>query len=242
MKKLVFSLLMIFVLFVPTQVFGVQKVPILVYHSIDEFHGHGSKELYVTPENFEKQILYLKNHGYTLLTFENWQDINKVEKPVFITLDDGYKNNENVFTIFQKVKDERFSPRATLFVISDFIGRQNRLSKLELKRMADSGLFSIQSHTATHLDLTKNPDFENELKGSKEKIQKITGRPVIALSYPYGNYNNRVISETKKYYQFGLTTTPSLYSKKGIENENFFLPRIYVKYSTTLDDFANIVK
>ena len=76
----------------------------LVYHSIDEFTGSGSQELYVTPENFEKQIKYLRDHGFTLLTFENWKDINHVDKPIFLTFDDGYKNNEQAFKFFKNYK------------------------------------------------------------------------------------------------------------------------------------------
>jgi len=242
MKKIAIFVLCILILCLPLQVFAERKVPILLYHSIDEFKGHGSKELYVTPKNFEQQMMYLRDHGYTLLTFERWQDIDKVNKPIFITFDDGYKNNLNAFAAFQKVKTERFKPTGTIFVISDFIGRSNRLSQSDLKMMADSGLISIQSHTATHPYLTQIKNYGYELKESKDKIQRITGKPVIALAYPYGIFNDKVVAETKKYYLFGLTTTPELFSKKGIKDELYLLPRIYIKYSTTLDDFAKIVE
>ncbi|SLK36323.1 putative xylanase/chitin deacetylase [Mycobacteroides abscessus subsp. abscessus] len=242
MKKIAIIFFFLFLLLPSFSVFAEQKVPILVYHSIDEFHGQGSKELYVTPANFEKQMKYLLDRGFTLLTFERWQDIHKVEKPIFITLDDGYKNNVNVYDIFQRVKNNQFVPRATIFVISDFIGRTNRLSSKELKSLSDSGLFSIQSHSATHPDLTKITDFNHELKDSKEKIEKITGKEVNVLSYPYGNTDAKVIAEMKKYYSFGLTTTPELYTEKGIKDEHYLLPRKYIKYSTTLEEFAEIVE
>lgn len=234
--------LCLLVLILPSQVFAQRKVPILIYHSIDKFTGQGGKELYVTPENFQKQMIYLKDHGYTSLTFDRWKDMYKVNKPIFITFDDGYKNNLNAFAIFQKLENERFKPSGTIFVISDFIGRPNRLSKSDLKEMADSGMFSIQSHTATHPDLTQIKDYEYELKGSKDKIQKITGKPVNVLAYPYGKFNDKVIEETKKYYLFGITTTPELYTEKGIQDELYLLPRIYIKYTTTLDDFIKIVE
>lgn len=217
-------------------------VPILVYHSIDEFTGSGSKELYVTPESFERQMRYLKENGYTPLTFERWEDIDNVQKPVFITIDDGYENTLNAFQVFQKLKDDTFQPTATLFVISDFIGGPGRLSKTTLKSLADSGFFSIQSHTATHPDLTKKADFPYELKQSKEKIETITGRPVIAFAYPYGNFNDRAVAEAKKYYQFAVTTTPGAYVPMGIKNERYVLPRIYVTYSTSLEEFARALQ
>ncbi|GKU81985.1 polysaccharide deacetylase family protein [Niallia sp. NCCP-28] len=242
MKKTVIIILCLFTFMLPPQASAQRKIPILIYHSIDEFHGHGSKELYVTPDNFKKQMLYLRDHNFTLLTFDRWQDIHKVNKPIFITFDDGYKNNLNAFAIFQQLKNEQFTPMGTIFVISDFIGRSNRLSKEDLKKLADSKIISIQSHAATHPDLTKSNQLEYELKESKEKIQNITGKPVIALSYPYGSADDNVINEAKKYYLFGLTTTPEPFYEKGIKDELYLLPRIYVKYSTTLNEFAQIVE
>jgi peptidoglycan/xylan/chitin deacetylase (PgdA/CDA1 family) len=241
MKKVVMFFLSILIFFLPSHAFAQRKIPILIYHSIDEFKGQGSKELYVTPENFEKQMIYLRDHGYTLLTFDQWQDIYKVNKPIFITFDDGYKDNLNAFGIFQKLKNETFKPKGTIFVISDFIDRSNRLSKSDIKMVADSGIISIQSHTATHPDLTKIKNYQYELKVSKEKIQKITGKPVYALAYPYGKFDTEVVAETKKYYSFGLTTTPELFSEQSIKDELYLLPRIYIKYSTTLDDFKKII-
>ena len=104
MKKTVIFLISVLFIFLPTQVLAQKRVPILVYHSIDEFTGSGSQELYVTPESFEEQIKYLRDHGFTLLTFENWEDINHVDKPIFLTFDDGYKNNEQAFKTFKNYK------------------------------------------------------------------------------------------------------------------------------------------
>ena len=241
MKRIIYFSLCTLILFLPSQALAAKKVPILIYHSIDEFTGHGSEDLYVHPKNFEEQMTYLRDHGYTLLTFERWQEINNVKKPIFITFDDGYKNNLNAFAIFKKLAGENFKPTGTIFVISDFVGRSNRLSVSDLKMMSDSGFFSIQSHTATHPDLTKINNYEDELKKAKDKIQQMTGKPVIALAYPYGKYNRKVIAETKKYYKYGLTTDPGAFSEKGNEDELFTLPRTYITYTTTIEQFAKIV-
>ncbi|MEH7418864.1 polysaccharide deacetylase family protein [Neobacillus drentensis] len=242
MIRLFIMLVSIAITVSPVRLTAAQKIPILIYHSIAEYSGTGSKELYVTPENFEKQMIYLRDHGFTLLTFEQWHNAMKVKKPIFITLDDGYKNNLTVLTVFQKLQTREFMPKGTIFVISDFIGRANRLSRAEIKRMSDSALISIQSHTATHPDLTKSTNLTYELHESQEKIQQITGKKVIALAYPYGNTNKQVMTETKKYYLYGLTTTPGSYTPSGIKNEQYLLPRTYVKYSTTIEEFAKIVE
>jgi peptidoglycan/xylan/chitin deacetylase (PgdA/CDA1 family) len=242
MKK-VFLLLLFLIFGVSSHGAAEQKVSILLYHSIDEFTGHGLKGLYVTPENFEKQMTYLKEHGFTLLTFEQWQEREKVNKPIFITFDDGYKNNLKAYAIFQKLKTPNFQPKATIFAISDFVGRPNRLTTVELKALADSGFFSIQSHTATHPDLTKpTTNYEYQFKDSKEKIERMTGKPVFVLSYPFGKFNERVLEETKKYYQYGLTDNPLIHTENGKTNKNYLIPRQYIFYSTTLEEFARIVE
>ncbi len=242
MNKILIIVFILLMAAFPEQTHAVKKVPILIYHSIEEYSGYGQKELYVRPENFEKQMTYLRDHGFTLLTFERWADKDKVNKPIFLTFDDGYKNNLNVFYIFQRLKSENFNPTGTFFIIADFIERPNRLSPSDLKMLANSGLISIQSHTATHPELTKITHDEYELNHSKKKIEQITGKPVIALAYPYGDYDEKVVAETKKYYTYGLTTTPGPYIKTGIDNELYLLPRTYIKYSTTLDEFAEIVE
>lgn len=235
-------LLFICLIALATPVSAAKRVPILLYHSIAEFQGHGAKELYVTPADFEKQMMYLRDHGFTLLTFERWEDIEKVSKPIFLTFDDGYKNNLNAFSILEKMKSSTFQPTGTFFVIADFIGRSNRLSASDLKRVVDSNIISIQSHSSTHPELTKVKDYNYELKTSKEKIQQITGRPVIAIAYPYGLYNDRVIQEARNYYLYGLTTISEPYVKKGIQDERFLLPRMYVNYSMTMEEFSKIVE
>lgn len=98
-------------LVLPLHISAQQQVPILIYHSIDEFKGLGDKELYVTPENFEKQMRYLRDNGFTLLTFEQWQNLDNVEKPIFITFDDGYKNNLNAFAILKSWLMNALNPR-----------------------------------------------------------------------------------------------------------------------------------
>ncbi len=65
MKKVVMFFLCLLILILPSQIFAQRKVPILKYHSIDEFKGQVSKELYVKLKILEKQMIYLRDHGYT---------------------------------------------------------------------------------------------------------------------------------------------------------------------------------
>ncbi|MFK2825977.1 polysaccharide deacetylase family protein [Bacillus sp. B190/17] len=220
-----------------------QRVPILMYHAVDEYKGTGLKGLFVTPANFEAQMRYLKDNGYTLLTFERWKDVNKVNKPVFVTFDDGMKNNMTAFRILQTLKDDHFQPAATEYVIAARIdGGPPWLSTENLKEMVNSGIFSVQSHTMTHADLTKTTNYREELYDSKQKIEQITGKPVIAIAYPFGHFDDTVVEETKKYYHYATATKPGLFIEKGQQNERLLMQRVRISYSTTLQQFAALLE
>lgn len=220
-----------------------QYVPILMYHAIDDYKGVGLKELFVPPNNFEAQMRYLKENGFTLLTFEHWNEVNQVNKPILITFDDGMKNNMNALRVLQELKDEQFQPTATEYVIAGYIDSGSyRLSTEDIKEMVDSGIFSIQSHTMSHADLPKITNYEEELHASKDKIEQITGKPVIAIAYPYGHYDERVMEETKKYYKFATTTKPGQFIETGEPNEMLLMHRVRISYSTTIKQFAALVE
>jgi peptidoglycan/xylan/chitin deacetylase (PgdA/CDA1 family)/uncharacterized protein YceK len=220
-----------------------QHVPILMYHAIDDYKGNGTKELFVTPANFEAQMRYLEDNGYTFLTFERWDEINKVNKPVLVTFDDGMKNNLNAFNILLKLKNDKFKPVATEFMIAGCIDAgTNWLSSSDLKEMVKSGIYSVQSHTMTHNDLPKVTDYEKELNTSKEQIEQVTGKPIIALAYPSGHFNDKVVEETKKYYKYAVTTKPGQSIEKGELNEMLLLHRVRISYSTTINQFSSMLK
>ncbi|WP_379970919.1 polysaccharide deacetylase family protein [Ectobacillus sp. sgz5001026] len=217
------------------------EIPILMYHAIDDYHGVGIKDLFVSPAQFEKQMQYLKENGYTLLTFEQWNKRFEVNKPIFVTFDDGMKNNKNAFIVLTKLKDSSFTPKATAYVIADTVG-SSWLSHDEIKEMVNSGIFSIQSHTLSHADLPTLPNPEAELKGAKEQIESITGKPVIALSYPFGHVNDKVVEVAKKYYKFATTTKPGYFEERGKPNELLLQQRIRIHHSTTMEQFAALLK
>ncbi|MFS0820303.1 polysaccharide deacetylase family protein [Bacillus sp. 1P02SD] len=220
-----------------------QHVPILMYHAIDEYKGKGLKGLFVSPTNFESQMKYLKENKYTLLTFEQWGERNKVNKPILVTFDDGMKNNMNALRVLQSLEDENFLPRATEFVVAGRIGASPYwLSSEDIKQMVSSGIFSIQSHTMSHADLPIISNYENELNASKQKIENLTGYPVIAIAYPAGQFNDKVVEETKNYYTFAVTTKPGKFISKGKPNELLLLKRIRITSETTLRQFAWFVQ
>lgn len=205
-------------------------LPVLMYHAIDD-KVFGIKEMFVGVSNFEEQMKYLSDEGFTALEFSEINNNEEYSKPIIITFDDGYMDNyTNAYPILKKYK-----LKATIFMPANFIDSPQYLTSAQMKEMSD--IISFQSHSVTHPKLTKisKDDLNKECKESKEKIAKITGKPLIAFSYPFGIYNKEVAKTVSKYYPYAVTTNFGYY-KKG--DDNSAIKRIGVSYLYKLKDFA----
>lgn len=210
-----------------------KKLPMLMYHTSSEYTPGALTELYVKPSEFEKQIQYFNENNYTFCTFDNWHQLQKVENPIFITFDDGYRENyTEIFPILKK-----YNAKMTLFLTTDLINEPSRLSEEMIREMSDSGLVKFESHTLSHPDLASiSADTErliNEMSQSKTVIENITGIPVVALAYPHGSYNQKVIEIAKSYYYFGLRSSVGMHT---INLSNYEIRRLIVARKTTMNE------
>ncbi|MFS0645421.1 polysaccharide deacetylase family protein [Siminovitchia sp. 179-K 8D1 HS] len=218
-------------------------IPILMYHQIGENPVPEGYGLFVKSENFQKQMNYLKTAGFTPIHFDEIPNIKNIKNPIIITFDDGYENNMIAYEILKKVNDKSFKAKATFFIIGAKIDVKNYLSAAQIKEMSDSGIISIQSHTMTHPFFNDNEtagriNYTEQLRDNKLKLEQLTGKKVRVLAYPYGSYNDLVIAETKKYYDYAVTTKP------GIANTNdspYELKRVRVRFDTTLEQFKKSI-
>lgn len=139
------------------------KLPILIYHHFSE-QDFNENSLVIGRENFKRQIKYLKDNGYNSISIRQLVDFVEngtelPEKPVLITIDDGYESN---YTIAYEVLKE-FDTKATIFMIGHAVGAKTyKDTGLELdpyitieqgKEMIASGLISVQSHS---MDMHQN--------------------------------------------------------------------------------------
>lgn len=185
-----------------------KRVPVLMYHAVSD-DCWGSAELFVSPSVLDEQIAALLENGYTLITFEDFDRLESIEKPVMLTFDDGYDDNyDYLFPILQK-----YQVKATVFVIVDDIGKNHKLTADEIREMDASGLVSIQSHTMSHNYLsTQNAEqLDYELSQSKLALARLTGKEPFVLCYPTGMYSGLSLDVTAQYYQFGLLMSSGQY-------------------------------
>jgi len=171
------------------------KIPILVYHYVEYVKDTKDtirQSLNISPLIFEDQIKTLINNGYEIILVKDAADIldgkkEFREKMVAITFDDGYKDfYTDVFPILKK-----YHVKATVYIISGFIGLPNFMDEGQLREISQSTLVELGSHTVNHVNL----NYENEkviisqLLESKAKLEEITGGEVSDFAYPFGGYN-----------------------------------------------------
>ncbi len=189
------------------------RVPILMYHYVDAEPppvGRYADGLTVRTPDFLEEMDYLADHGYHTVTLADvylaMAGIRSLpDKPVALTFDDGGLDNYQV--AFPILRERRLT--ATFFVITKTVGAAGQMSWDQLREMADGGM-SIQSHTVSHPDLPGASDsrLRSELMGSREAIRQALGRPVYAVAYPAGSFDQRVIAAAKEAgYVMGVATS-----------------------------------
>lgn len=211
-------------------------VPVLMYHCVSEEPRNGDANLYVRPEQLEEEFDYLKSNGFTTLFAEEYENAYSVSKPVILTFDDGY---EDCYTrLFPLLRE--YNLKATIFMVSDYIGKDGYLSAAQIREMSRSGLVSVQSHTAHHIDLTNlSPDDLNaELRDSCAAIAKASGKNVTAIAYPGGYFNEEVLRETKRYFTYGYAIDTNRYSK----GNHYEISRGGVFRNTTLEAYRRAIE
>lgn len=200
------------------------EVPILMYHHVD--YAPGASGNYVTPENFERQMEFLKVHRYRVMDLSEVVRRAKAgesfpRKTVALTFDDGSLDNlTNAFPVLKKMG---FS--ATVFMISSNVGLEGWLSEEDL-RILDGSSVSVGSHTADHAFLPDLPPAyaQAQLVDSKKELERIVGHPVTLFSYPAGGMTPALEALVKESGYQGAVTT----NYKAARHDPYALHRIKV--------------
>lgn len=182
------------------------QVPILMYHDISYLGSGYSK----TPEVFRRQMQELKDAGFHTVTYAQLVDFVEngtplPQKPVVISVDDGYRTNyEYLYPILQEL-----DMKAEIALIGGAIQYADWGMKWDqVREMADSGLVSFQAHTnQMHGDHTAEGGRLGVLKVPEESwtdymellaadtsailnhIQRNVGTRPVTFVYPRGKWN-----------------------------------------------------
>lgn len=220
---------------------AVARVPILMYHHIADDsrwpNDARKQRLAVQPEQFAEQLDYLQQAGYTTITLDDlvsalYHTAPLPAKPVILTFDDGYQDFYS--TAYPLLK--RYSDKATIYIISEWVGKPDIMTWDELRELASSPLITIGAHTRTHPKLADHSAerIHTEIAGGKADLESQLHTTVRHLAYPYGSYNAATLEQARL---VGFVTATTVhYGVEERADKLLELPRVFVNGGTPLED------
>lgn len=220
-----------------------RPVPILMYHSIG-----GSDRLAVRPEAFAEQLAYLKDGGFTPITFGEFVRRRPTTgRPVVLTFDDGYADfHERALPLL-----DRFGFAATVFVTTGWIqdagpyaaGRPlgRMLSWRQAAEITACGV-EVGGHGHSHAELDQLSDavLRTELLRSRRLLEDRLGRAVTTMAYPYGYSSARVRRELRAAgYDAACAVANALPTG---DDDPLAVPRLTVRAGTSLTAFERALR
>lgn len=217
MKKVVICLILIILAIISLQLWKIynlskQQVVVLAYHNIvlnDEEKAKDPDSL--TVKEFEEQLKYLKDSGYTVISVDDyyeWKENNKQipEKSVIITFDDGYSS----FKYLAQPVLEKYGDKAICFLIGT-----NTTNKTE--QNGTIGLDEVKSHK-------NNIEYGSHTYGLHKLDEQ--GKPVVKskkhaeVKQDVEEFNKNILDA--KYLAYPYYTYTSDYTK-ALKEENYKL-------------------
>jgi len=197
---------------------------VFVYHRFDD-PRHPSTS--ISLEDFKKELLYLKRHGYKPVKISELYRMAREgkipPKTVAITIDDGYKSTYKAFKLLKE-----FNFPFTVFLYMEAVDSYpDFLTKEQIKEMEESSLVEFESHLYSHPRLARYrvklgrenylKFLERESSLSEEKFRKIFGRRPLFLALPYGDYDEETVKFFKERgYKLLLTQDRGSWNGRGI--------------------------
>ena len=213
---------------VPVDPRGV-PVPVLMYHHFIP-SGTSRADTVVSAQSFERQLQAVKDAGYTAITIQQLVDyvehsVPLPEKPLLITMDDGYLSNLEVAAPVL----ERLGMTATVFTIGINSNRDTeahsgapldppRLYWTDALPWIEKGVMAVQSHTydmhqrtasgfsgrdgVLQMQGESDQDYRAALNAdfsaAIDQLDQALGGPTLSLAFPYGLYSKTAVSVLKE--------------------------------------------
>mgnify|MGYP006337491363 CR=1 FL=1 len=222
-----------------------KKVRVLMYHSISEHVGKEKHNKWrVKPKDFEKQMNWFYKNNWKSFTISELVKLDEIPKKSFVvTFDDGFEDNFlNAFPILKK-----YNFKATIYLVPNQKTNHweekntsvlsNLLNNEQILQMQNSGLIEFGSHTLSHVNLSTINDEQllNELKKSKEEVEKITNQECEAFAYPYGKFDDNIVNSVKRVgYKNATFVKRGLFKK---DDDVFTIKRVGILGTESFFDF-----
>jgi peptidoglycan/xylan/chitin deacetylase (PgdA/CDA1 family) len=184
----------------PSDAYG---ATVLCYHIVE---SPQDPRMEVSRETFRQQMRYLAMTGYNVIPLRDLYDYvtgkrtSLPKNAIVVTIDDGWRSTYT--EVFPEMK--RYGFPFTVFIYPNIIGQTARaLTWKQVREMSDAGV-DIESHSLSHPFLTRRRHTElderaysswlsRELIDSKRMIEHATGKPVLFIAYPFGDYDHYLV-------------------------------------------------
>jgi len=179
---------------------GRDTLPILMYHSIATEGPAATARYRVRPEQFDAQLRYLKEAGFSTVTAGQWLMAARHRRPlpgrpVLLTFDDGYQDfGEAAWPVLR-----RHGFGALVFLVTAQVGGVNAWDAVhgqplrlmqwdQIRQLAAEGI-EFGAHSASHRPLTGLGAEEVVLDAlaCRQAFSRELGRPATSFAYPYGD-------------------------------------------------------
>ena len=209
---------------------------ILLYHNVtDKRSISSSDDLYVHIDDFRKQLDYLVDNNYNVVTLEQLYKMRKneekiPEKTIVLTFDDGDKSSYDV--VFPELKKRGL--KASFFVTTRQLNDKGFVTKEELIEMHNDGQ-DIQSQGHNNEDFidASVAQVHKSLYLSKKILEEILDKKVLFLVYPNSSFNSEVIRLAQDVgYEWALSTEAGKFY-----DHYLIMERVSVPGGCTLEQF-----
>lgn len=212
------------------------RIPVLRYRGDEQGTADALVQHLAFLKSLGKKMITLRDF-YGLLLQQEGRDVRVPEDRVILLLSE--------FTA-ETIKDiadalHASDAQATFFLPSSAIGAEG-ISPQLVKLLVTNGN-DVESEGVSGEDLRAmtNSQVLSELVKSRQVLEDLTGEDVIAIAYPRGGTNERVMEQAMQAgYLFGVTLTPSV--NEGFARSQFLsLPLNVVTASTTEQILQSLV-
>lgn len=210
-------------------------LPVIMYHSIVDDDSRTGKYV-VTPQTIENDFKYLHDNGYKAVLTEDLTDYitqNKPlpEKPVMITLDDGFYNN----IYYLPPLLEKYDMKALISVVGKFadeasehdahIPEYSYLTWNDISDISENPRIEIGNHTynmhentarkgCSRLEGESLEEYNKNLSADLSELQNLLeincGISPVSFAYPFGYISRESIPVLR---ELGIIATFNCYEK-----------------------------
>lgn len=190
----------------------VVRLPIIMYHQILKDKKTWGKYV-ISPDDFEKDLIYFIENGYTTITMQDlidfaYNDKELPEKPIMITFDDGYLTSK----VYVLPLLKKYNLKAVVSIVGEFTDRfsENKDERIsyahltwdDVNELIDSGHIEIQNHSYNMHKFTKRKgitklrkesledyrkSLNNDILHMQDLVENKTGYKPLAFTYPFGS-------------------------------------------------------